>query len=99
MKSIELRNGKLYTEAKIQQGDSFETLQVVIDTSRERTVLNSRFIQEKQLEAVSIGPLRVSSFHVLLDDMDEAGIIGLDFLVKTGAKINLDAMAISSSRT
>jgi hypothetical protein len=99
MKPLRKRNGKLYTEARVKINGTYESFEVLIDTGREKTVFNKKMVPEKTLDAMSIGPLKVSEFTTELQDMEEEGIIGVDFLLKTGAKLNLDAMTISSSRT
>lgn len=99
MKPLESKNGRLYTEARVKIHGEYETFSVVVDTGRESTVFNKNRVPHEVLDAMSIGPLKVSNFTAELENIKEDGIIGLDFLLKTGAKLNLDAMTISSSRT
>lgn len=99
MKPLEKKEGRLYTEARVKIHGEYETFRVLIDTGRRSTVFSRKKVPHDVLDAVSIGPLKVSSFSVELEDIEEDGIVGLDFLLKTGAKLNLDAMTISSSRT
>ncbi|TVP84331.1 MAG: hypothetical protein EA344_07295 [Alkalicoccus sp.] len=99
MKSLEKKDGRLYTEARVKIHGEYETFRVLIDTGRRSTVFNRKKVPHDVLDAVSIGPLKVSSFSVELDELEEDGVVGLDFLLMTGAKLNLDAMTISSSRT
>ncbi|MBU9714057.1 hypothetical protein [Evansella tamaricis] len=58
------------------------------------------FPMERKLDYVSVGPLKVKDFKVEIDDYRKEvdGVIGLDFLKKVGAKINLDSMTLSGSR-
>lgn len=99
MKHLTLENGKLFTEARVKTHGEYETLYVMIDTALPETVFNQDKVSENELEAVSIGPLKVSNFQTERKNLEIDGIIGLDFLLKTGAKLNFDAMTISSSRT
>ncbi|SDN33105.1 hypothetical protein [Alkalicoccus daliensis] len=99
MKHLTLENGKLFTEARVKTDGEYETFYVMIDTALPNTVLNKHKVTVSDLDAMSIGPLKVSNFQAELQELDIDGIIGLDFLLKTGAKLNFDAMTISSSRT
>lgn len=111
MKSIDFHNGKLYTEVRLKiKGNADITESMVIDTTSPHTIISERLQKELKLNvsnsdqqltlsSFSIGPLKVSDFIVYKENIQEDGIIGLDFLKKVGAKINLDSMTISSSRT
>lgn len=99
MKHLTIEQGKLFTEVRIKTAGEYKTLYMMIDTASAVTAVKKSEAETAQLESVSIGPLKVSSFEVELQELDVDGIIGLDFLLKTGAKLNLDAMTISSSRT
>ncbi|MGJ9383389.1 aspartyl protease family protein [Salipaludibacillus sp. CF4.18] len=111
MKSIEFHDGKLYTEVRLKvKGKADVTHSMVIDTTSPHTIISERLQKELNLDvsksgqeitlsSFSIGPLKVSDFSVYKEDIEVDGIIGLDFLKSVGAKINLDSMTISSSRT
>ncbi|MBU9721213.1 MULTISPECIES: hypothetical protein [Bacillaceae] len=57
---------------------------------------------QKTVDYVSVGPLKVKDFVIQVtdtaDELQVDAIIGLDFLKKVGAKINLDSMTLSGSR-
>ncbi|PRO66953.1 hypothetical protein [Alkalicoccus urumqiensis] len=99
MKTIEKRNGKLYAEVRLKTEGSYVSYPMILDTTKEVTSVNQTLFPKGEIETMSIGPLKVSDFPVVSENIEEAGIIGLDFLLKTGAKLNLDTMTISSSRT
>lgn len=99
MKHLTIEQGQLFTEVRIKAEEEYETLYVMIDTGAPVTAFNKQTVGTEKLKAVSIGPLKVSNFPVELKELEIDGIIGLDFLLKTGAKLNLDTMTISSSRT
>lgn len=111
MKSIEFHHGKLYTEVRMKvKGNVHISKKMVIDTTSPYTIISDHIQDQLKIEiaesepqvtldSFSIGPLKVSHFIVFKEDITEDGIIGLDFLKKVGAKINLDSMTISSSRT
>ncbi|MFC4735750.1 hypothetical protein ACFO4L_04045 [Bacillus daqingensis] len=99
MKHLTLEGGRIYTEARLKIEGEYRTIHVMIDTGSAKTVLNESLTDNPVLEAFSIGPLKVSGYRAELQPMEADGIIGLDFLSKTGAKLNFDAMTISSSRT
>ncbi|ADU29670.1 retropepsin-like aspartic protease [Evansella cellulosilytica] len=51
--------------------------------------------------SLSVGPLKIIDFPLEVKKLQDAnldGVLGLDFLKKVGAKINLDAMTLSGSR-
>ncbi|WP_088035514.1 aspartyl protease family protein [Evansella clarkii] len=54
------------------------------------------------VDSISAGPLKVINFPVAVARFTEGdgadGILGMDFLKKVGAKINLDSMTLSGSR-
>ncbi|MDQ0257320.1 putative aspartyl protease [Evansella vedderi] len=55
----------------------------------------------KQITAISVGPLKIVDFPIYVKDIPDGkldGILGLDFLKRVGAKINLDSMTLSGSR-
>ncbi|MDG5786332.1 retroviral-like aspartic protease family protein [Evansella sp. AB-P1] len=50
---------------------------------------------------ISVGPLKIVDFPIeiqRINDTNLEGVLGLDFLKRVGAKINLDAMTLSGSR-
>ncbi|NJP37268.1 hypothetical protein [Alkalicoccus luteus] len=99
MKHLTLEGGRIFTEARLKVAGEYRTIQVMIDTGSAKTILNEAITDNPVLDAFSIGPLKVSDYRAELQPMEADGIIGLDFLSKTGAKLNFDAMTISSSRT
>lgn len=111
MKPIHNENEKLFTEMRLEfQGKIHTSETMIIDTNSPVTVISHQLAQILGIEAkadstvipmdsISIGPLKVSDFPVEIKDIGQEGIIGIDFLMKVGAKINLDSMTISSSRT
>lgn len=109
MKPVFHENHKLFTEARLHVNDDiFIADRMIIDTCAPHTVLSLKKgkeigltdgMLEMTFHSFSVGPLKVSKLTVKFEEMEADGIIGLDFLKKTGAKINLDAMTISSSRT
>ncbi|SDZ17020.1 gag-polyprotein putative aspartyl protease [Evansella caseinilytica] len=56
----------------------------------------------KTCSSISVGPLKIKDFPVDIRELSEAGkldgVLGLDFLKRVGAKINLDSMTLSGSR-
>jgi hypothetical protein len=58
------------------------------------------YVIEKTISSLGIGELRASPFTIQLGAMDYGmkidGIIGMDFLLKTGAKIDFGSMEISA---
>ncbi|QKS71275.1 hypothetical protein FLK61_31695 [Paenalkalicoccus suaedae] len=100
MKPIVVDQGKLFTEVKLKvNGESVLLSRVVIDTAAPITTFNKAKITQAKVDAISVGPLKMIDFEGTLEDSEFDGVLGLDFLKKTGAKINLDSMTISSSRT
>ncbi|MCR6110804.1 retroviral-like aspartic protease family protein [Bacillus sp. A301a_S52] len=111
MKRIEFKDGKLYTEVRFKfQGKVTKTDNILIDTSSSETIISKNTAVKlgiekddpsfyEVLDSLSVGPLKVSQFQVTISDSGEDGVLGLDFMKKVGAKLNLDAMTISSSRT
>ncbi|WP_280771006.1 retropepsin-like aspartic protease [Salipaludibacillus daqingensis] len=111
MKPIHNDNGKLYTEMRLKfQGKIHTTETMLVDTSSSVTIISHQLAEilgfkatDDQtvilMDSISVGPLKVSDFPIEVKDIEEEGIIGIDFLIKVGAKINLDSMTISSSRT
>ncbi|GEL09024.1 retropepsin-like aspartic protease [Salisediminibacterium halotolerans] len=111
MKSIRYEEKKLLTEMRFHyEGEIHIAENMTIDTCALYTTISPALAnklgipsemkgKDVQLNSISIGPLKVSPFTVYIEDTHKDGVIGLDFLKKTGAKINLDAMTISSSRT
>ncbi|AOM83016.1 hypothetical protein BBEV_1655 [Salisediminibacterium beveridgei] len=109
MKPVFHDNHTLFTEARLHVNDDiFIADRMIIDTCAPFTKLSlkkgremglTEGVTEMTIHSFSVGPLKVSEFTVQFEDIEADGIIGLDFLKKTGAKINLDAMTISSSRT
>ncbi|MCE7791924.1 retroviral-like aspartic protease family protein [Salipaludibacillus sp. CUR1] len=111
MKRIDFVNGQLYTETRFKFQGKVQTIErMMIDTSAPQTVISEQLAlklgiekldinQQEEMDSLSVGPLKVSQFPVIISDVHEEGVLGLDFLKKVGAKINLDAMTISSSRT
>ncbi|MCR6106727.1 aspartyl protease family protein [Salipaludibacillus agaradhaerens] len=111
MKRIEFKDGKLYTEVRFKfQGKVTKANNIIIDTNSAGTVISKKTaiklgIEKDEstfyevLDSLSVGPLKVSEFQITISDIEEDGVLGLDFMKKVGAKINLDAMTISSSRT
>ncbi|UTR14775.1 hypothetical protein MM221_19865 [Salipaludibacillus sp. LMS25] len=111
MKRIEFKEGQLYTEARFKfQGKVVKTSNILIDTSSTVTVISKNIALKlgiekdeahfyEELDSLSVGPLKVSHFQVAISDIEGDGVLGLDFMKKVGAKLNLDAMTISSSRT
>jgi len=111
MKPIHNENGKLYTEMRLEfQGKIHTSETMLVDTSSPVTVISHQLanilgIETKKetvvvsMNSISVGPLKVSDFPIEIKDMTEEGLIGIDFLIKVGAKINLDSLTISSSRT
>lgn len=65
---------------------------------RIRGVGGSEFVYSKQLDGLALGHLRRSGFPVQIGAMDYGfpiqGIIGLDFLMVTGALIDLEKLEI-----
>ncbi|WP_416150575.1 retropepsin-like aspartic protease [Salipaludibacillus sp. HK11] len=111
MKGIHHTNGKIYTEMRLKfQGKIHTTEDMMIDTSSSETVISHHVAEilgidpksEERvhlMDEISVGPLKVSDFDLVVKDIEEDGLIGIDFLMKVGAKINLDSLSISSSRT
>lgn len=111
MKQIHNENGKLFTEMRLEfQGKIHTSETMLIDTNSPVTVISHQLAEILGVKAeietsvipmdsISIGPLKVSDFPVEVKDITEDGMIGIDFLMKVGAKLNLDSMTISSSRT
>jgi predicted aspartyl protease len=111
MKQIHNENGKLYTEMRLKfQGKIHTSENMLVDTSAPITVISHHLAEILGIDAkndtsltlmdsISVGPLKVSDFPVEIKDISEDGLIGIDFLMKVGAKINLDSLTISSSRT
>ena len=62
---------------------------------RIRGVGGSEFVFTKKLDVLRVGDLKIASFEIEIGAMDYGfemdGIIGLDFLIQTGALIDLDA--------
>lgn len=56
----------------------------------------SEYVFIKKLDYLSVGPLRLKNFTVDIGEMDYGfmihGIIGMDFLLKTGAVIDLSSL-------
>lgn len=51
--------------------------------------------------AISVGPLKIADFPITVAPLREGSleaVLGLDFLKRVGAKINLDSMTLSGSR-
>ncbi|MCD8508639.1 MAG: aspartyl protease family protein [Bacillus sp. (in: Bacteria)] len=51
--------------------------------------------------AISVGPLKIADFSIEVSPLrreDLDAVLGLDFLKRVGAKINLDSMTLSGSR-
>ncbi|ADH99433.1 hypothetical protein Bsel_1929 [[Bacillus] selenitireducens MLS10] len=109
MKPIRYEDHTLFTEARLHLKDEiYMADRMIIDTCAPHTKLSLKKgkelgltdgMTEMTFASFSIGPLKVSEFTIQFEDLESDGIVGLDFLKKTGAKINLDAMTISSSRT
>lgn len=66
---------------------------------RIRGVGGTEFVFSKQVDALSVGRLRVAQFEIEVGAMEYGfeldGIIGLDFLRADGAKIDLGELTIS----
>ncbi|WP_374687730.1 retropepsin-like aspartic protease [Promineifilum sp.] len=66
---------------------------------RIRGVGGTEFVFSKQIDALTVGGLRVRGFEVEVGALDYGfdldGIIGLDFLMAVGAKIDLGDLTIS----
>lgn len=113
MKSLRLENSNLLTEAKIVfQGKGKEFNRMLVDTSSTETVLDLKRVKELGIEltnksaykldnvSISVGPLKIKDFTIKVTDLQDEldGILGLDFLKRVGAKINLESMTLSGSR-
>ena len=65
---------------------------------RIRGVGGSEFVFTKRVDALTAGDLKVSKFEIEIGAMnygfDMDGIIGVDFLTKVGAMIDLDRMEL-----
>ncbi|PYZ95177.1 hypothetical protein CR194_06585 [Salipaludibacillus keqinensis] len=111
MKGIQCHDGKLYTEMRLKfQGKVHTTERMLIDTSSPSSIISHELAEKlgmdpqtyektETMDSISVGPLKVSEFPLGISSINEDGVIGVDFLMKVGAKINLDSMTISSSRT
>ena len=57
------------------------------------------YVIEKQIDQLSIGKLAMTGFTIQMGALDYGmqinGIIGADFLLKTGAKLDFDRLLIS----
>ena len=114
MKSLRIKNNLLVTELNITyKGKQFSFENVVVSTTALHTVLSSNAAEKvgiiqigrdslfHTVDAINVGPLKVIDFPLEVRDLSETesdGILGLDFLKKVGAKINLDSMTLSGSR-
>ena len=69
---------------------------------RIRGVGGSEFVFTKRVDALSAGDLKVAKFEIEIGAMnygfDMDGIIGVDFLTKVGALIDLDRMELRSAK-